>query len=43
MTIEREIHSSSLFFSLLAKDEERGREEDGLESRVGIAEFKFKF
>jgi hypothetical protein len=40
MTTEREIYSSSLFFSLSAIDEEREREEDGLESRVGIAEFK---
>jgi hypothetical protein len=41
MTTEREIHSSSLFLSLSAKEEEREREEKGLESRVGIDEFKF--
>jgi hypothetical protein len=41
MTTEREIHRSSLFLFLSAKEEEREREEKGLESRVGIDEFKF--
>jgi hypothetical protein len=42
MATEREIHSSSLFFSLSARDEEREREKDGLESRVGIAGFQIQ-
>jgi hypothetical protein len=37
MVTEREIHSSSPFFSLSARGEEREREGNGLGSRVGIA------